>query len=115
MAGRLMENGRKEVRMLFCVSMVPVGAGNSLASPVAQVIDEFDRAGLAFEVNGMNTVIEGEWEEVMPVIRAAERRIRLDHDRVLVTITVDDRQGAHDRMHGAIEDVERELGHTVPH
>lgn len=101
--------------MLFSVSMVPVGAGNSLASPVAEAIEAFDRAGLTFEVNGMNTVIEGEWEEVMPVIREAERRVRSGHDRVLMTISVDDREGARGRLHGAIEDVERALGHAVPH
>jgi uncharacterized protein (TIGR00106 family) len=101
--------------MLFSVSMVPVGAGSSLASPVAEAVYAFDRAGLTYEVNGMSTVIEGDWEVVMPVIRAAERRLRQGHERVLVQISVDDREGAHHRLQGAVEDVERELGHAVPH
>jgi uncharacterized protein (TIGR00106 family) len=99
--------------MLFSLTMFPVGAGQSLCGPVAEVIDEIDRSGLHYEVTGMDTIVEGEWDEVMPLVRRAEERMRERHGRVYMTLTVDDRWGAKNRLHGAIQDVERHLGRHV--
>lgn len=101
--------------MLFSLSMFPIGDGLSLAKPVAEVIDEIDQAGLHYDVTGMNTVIEGEWKDVMPVIERAEKRLREHHDRVFMVLTIDDHVGAENRLHGAVEDVERQLGRLVHH
>jgi uncharacterized protein YqgV (UPF0045/DUF77 family) len=49
----------------------------------------------------------------MPVIQRAQQRLREDHDRVYMVMTVDDRRGAKDRLQGAVEDVERELGRPL--
>lgn len=99
--------------MLFSLSMFPIGEGSSLVQPVSEVIDEIDKAGLRYEVTGMDTVIEGEWNEVMPVIQRAEQRLREKHDRVYMVLVMDDRPGSQDRIHGAVRDVERELGRSL--
>lgn len=101
--------------MLFSLSMFPIGDGSSLCKPVADVIDEIDRTGLHYDVTGMDTIIEGEWKDVMPAIERAEKRLRDSHDRVYMILTLDDRVGVENRLHGAIEDVERELGRRVHH
>jgi uncharacterized protein (TIGR00106 family) len=99
--------------MLFSLAMFPIGGSDSLVDPVAQVVDEIDRAGLNYEVTGADTVIEGDWEEVMPVIRRASERLREDHDRVFMVLTVDDHRGGGDRLHRAVEDIERKLGRSL--
>jgi len=101
--------------VLFNVTMFPVGAGDELAEPVADVIDEISRADLPYAVNGAATVIEGDWDRAMPVIHRAFSRLRATNDRVYMVLTVDDHVGVRDRMHEAVEDVERELGHAIPH
>ena len=101
--------------MLFSLSMFPIGDGPSLCKPIADVIDEIDGAGLHYDVTGMDTIIEGEWKDVMPVIERAEQRLREKHDRVYMVLTLDDHVGVENRLHGAIEDVERELGRRVHH
>lgn len=101
--------------MIFSLSMFPVGTSDSLVEPVAEVVDEIDRSGLMYEVTGADTVIEGEWDEVMPVIRRAEQRLSEKHERVYMVLTADDHKGASNRLRGAIEDVERKLGRSVPH
>jgi len=98
--------------MLFSVSMFPVGAGDSLADPVAEVVEEIDRAGLRYEVTGMDTVIEGEWDEVMPVLRRAEERLREKHGRVFMLLAADDHKGARDRLRGAVKDIEERVGRS---
>lgn len=101
--------------MLFSLTMFPVGDGSSLSRPVADVIDEIDKAGLHYDVTGMDTIIEGEWKDVMPVIERAEKRLRDRHERVYMMLALDDHVGVENRLHGAIEGVERELGHRVRH
>jgi uncharacterized protein YqgV (UPF0045/DUF77 family) len=58
-------------------------------------------------------VIEGDWEEVMPVIRRASERLREDHDRVFMVLTVDDHRSGRNRLNGAVEDIERKLGRSL--
>lgn len=99
--------------MLFSLSMFPIGAGESLVDPVSLVVDEIDNAGLDYEVTGTDTVIEGEWDEVLPVISRARERLREEHDRVFMLLTVDDRAGSTDRLQGAVDDVQDRLGRPL--
>ena len=101
--------------MLFGLTMFPVGEGTSLRHPVAEVIDEIDRAGLQYEVTAMDTVIEGTWEQVIPVIRDAERRLRQEHSRVFMLLTMDDNSCATSRLRRSADEVEQELGRRIPH
>ena len=101
--------------MLFSVSMFPIGSGDSIAHPVAEVIDEIDKAGLSYQVSAMDTIIEGEWADVMPVIRRAQQHLTDKHDRVYLTTAIDDHKHAESRLVGAVQDVEEELGRPVPH
>jgi uncharacterized protein (TIGR00106 family) len=101
--------------MLFSLTMFPIGEGKSLCRPVAEVVEEVDRAGLRYQLTGMDTIIEGEWDEVLPVIRRAEERMRSKYGRVYMTIAIDDRVGAKNRIHGAVADIERLLAHDFEH
>jgi uncharacterized protein (TIGR00106 family) len=100
--------------MLFSVSMFPIGSSDDLSHSVAQVIDEIDRAHLPYRVSAMDTVIEGDWDTVMPVVRRAYDRMVAAHDRVHLTITMDEHKHGKSRLDGAVGDVARELGHPVP-
>ena len=84
--------------MLFSVSMFPIGSSDSLSHPVAEVIDEIDHAHLPYEVSAMDTVIEGDWDQVMPVIRKAHEHMVNAHDRVYLTIAVDEHKHAKSRL-----------------
>lgn len=101
--------------MLFTVTMFPIGDGLSLRKPVAEVIDEIDRAGLHYEMSAGDTVIEGEWDAVLPVIQKAEHRLRSQYGRVFMLLTLDDHVGATNRLHGAVEEVEQQLHRAVQH
>ena len=101
--------------MLFSVTMFPIGDGSSLKKPIADVIDEIDRGGLHYEVTPSDTVVEGEWDTVMPVLKKAEERLRAKHDRVFMLLTVDDHAGAANRLHNAVSEIESELHRSVNH
>lgn len=98
--------------MLFSVTMVPIGGSDSLAEPVSEVVRVIDDAGLDYQLTGMDTVIEGEWDEVIPVIRRAQERLREDYPRVYTTVAIDDHEASVDRMKKAVEDVEKRVGRS---
>jgi uncharacterized protein YqgV (UPF0045/DUF77 family) len=98
--------------MLFGITLYPMG-DESLARPVADFIDDLEVADLPHRVTAMETVVEGRWEQVMPVVRDAYERLLRNHDRVFLEIRVDEHRGVEGRLQEAVEDVERELGHQV--
>lgn len=101
--------------MLFSLSMFPIGKDDSLVEPIADVVDEIDNAGLDYRVTGADTVIEGEWDEVLPTIQRAEERLREKHDRVYMVLTMDDHKGAAGRLSRSPEEVEQKLGRSIRH
>jgi uncharacterized protein (TIGR00106 family) len=99
--------------MIAEFSVVPVGGGEELAGPVAAMVDIIDRGGLPYQLTAMGTLVEGDWEAVLGLVRECHQRMRRDFPRVLTRISIDDRQGAERRLEGKVRDVERILGRSV--
>jgi len=95
--------------MLAQVSIFPVGTKESLSKEVAKVLDIIDRSGLSYRVTAMSTLIEGNWDEVMAVIKRCHRTMRRSHNRVYTSIVIDDRKGAVRRLTGKVEALENVL------
>ena len=96
--------------MIVSLSVVPVGAGEELKEPVAEILKVIDESGLPYRLTAMATEIEGTWDEVMPVVQAAHAMGRQFTGRVLTHLAIDDRQGAIGRLEGKVRDVEDVLG-----
>ena len=99
--------------MLFGITLYPLGADDSIARPIADFIDDLEVADLPHQVTAMETVIEGEWDKIMPIVRANYERLLRKHDRVFLEIRVDEHRGVQGRIREAVEAVDRELGHGV--
>ena len=94
-------------------SMTPIGKGESVSPYVARSLDIIDRSGLAYELHAMGTLIEGELDEVLAVVRACHERMAQDCARISTAIKIDYRQGKSGRLGGKIASVERQLGRAV--
>ena len=99
--------------MLVEFSIVPLGAGESLGDKIANVVRTVESSGLPYKLNPMGTVIEGEWEDVMKIIRECHKQVLDDSARVVTTIKIDDRPGKKDMITGKISSVEKRLGKEV--
>lgn len=99
--------------MLVQFSIVPLGAGESLSKSVAEVIRIIDESGLPYRTNPMGTVVEGEWDEVMALIRKCHQEALKDAPRVLTSISIDDRPGKTDRITEKIKSVEKRIGREI--
>jgi uncharacterized protein YqgV (UPF0045/DUF77 family) len=100
--------------MLFSVTVLPISGGDTIADPVADVVQRIEDAGLPYEVNGTSTVIEAEWDDVMPLLRAAESELQRRYKRVFMLITIDDHVGGTGRLRGAVADIDEQVNHILP-
>src|SRR5512136_2813129 len=99
--------------MVVEFSVVPIGRGEELAGPVARILDIIDKSGLPYQLTAMGTLVEGEWDEVMGLVRRCHEAMRDSGTRVYTHITIDDRAGASGRIAGKVRDVEKVLGRTL--
>ena len=62
-------------RMIAAFSITPLGTGESVGDFVAEAVHVVRASGLPHETNAMFTDVEGEWDEVMAVIRECVDRL----------------------------------------
>ena len=84
--------------MIAAFSVTPLGAGESVGDLVAECVQIVRTSGLRSETNAMFTNVEGEWEEVMGVIRQCVDHVAEVAPRVSVVVKIDHRPGAEDAM-----------------
>lgn len=99
--------------MLFEFSIIPLGAGSSIGDKLASILDAVDKSGLPYKVNPMGTVVEGEWDEVMKLIRKCHDNIMESSERAIITVSIDDRKGKPNRIEEKIKSVEKRLGRKL--
>lgn len=91
-------------------SIVPMGAGASVSPVVARALKIVVESGVSYRATPMGTVLEGDWDTVMGVIRRCHEEVMKDAERAVTTIKIDDRKGVGPRMDGKLESVEKKLG-----
>ena len=99
--------------MLAIFSTFPVGKSESLSKDVAEIIKIIDDSGLDCQTTAMGTLVEGEWDEVMDLIKVCHFKLRESSTRVNTKISIDDREGATGRIRGKITAVEKHLGREI--
>ena len=99
--------------VLLEFSMSPLGKGESVGQYVARSLDIIDRSGVAYRLNPMGTVLEGEWDDVFEVVRKCYERMKRDCNRISCTIKVDYRKGHKGRLESKVASVEKRLKRRV--
>jgi uncharacterized protein (TIGR00106 family) len=95
--------------MLVAFSITPLGVGASVGAQVADAVRVVRESGLPNETSAMFTTVEGEWDEVMPVIRRCVDVVAEQAPRVSVVMKIDHRPGDDERLREKVEAVERHL------
>ena len=94
-------------------SITPLDKGASVSPWVSASLDIVDRSGLPYRLGAMGTCVEGEWDEVMGLVKACLERMTADCDRVSITLRGDWRRGASGRLTAKIAKVEATLGRKL--
>jgi uncharacterized protein (TIGR00106 family) len=99
--------------MLTEFSIVPIGIGSSIGEQLSAVLNIVDKSGLPYRLNPMGTVIEGEWEEIIGLIKKCRDELMKKEERVLISITIDDRKDKPNRIEEKVASIERRLGRAL--
>lgn len=95
--------------LLIELSMSPLDKGASVSRQVARSLDIIDRSGLKYRVGPMGTCIEGEWDEVMTVVKKCYLKMRTDCSRITFSLKGDWRSGREKRLDRKVAKVEKLL------
>jgi uncharacterized protein (TIGR00106 family) len=96
--------------MLVAFSVTPIGtASASVSSAVTEAVRVVRHSGLPNRTDAMFTTIEGDWDEVMAVVKAATMTVAAHADRVSLVIRADYRPGVTDAMDAKVRAIEEKL------
>lgn len=96
--------------MLVAFSVAPSGgATDSVSEAVAQAVRVVRESGLPNETNAMFTNIEGDWDEVMAVVKRAVDAVAAVAPRVSLVIKADIRPGHTGMLTAKVRSVEEKL------
>lgn len=91
---------------LIAVAIVPCGTGDEYAPYVAEIVRIIRQSGLANRTNSMFTEIEGEWDDVMAVVKRATQFLTNKGIRTEVVLKADIRPGYTQMMDHKVQAVE---------
>jgi len=97
---------------LIAVAIAPCGVGDELAEEVAGVIRVIRQSGLPNRTTAMFTEIEGEWDEVMRVVKQATMVLAEKGIRTEVVLKADIRPGHTNMLEEKVKKVEAILRGT---
>jgi uncharacterized protein (TIGR00106 family) len=99
--------------MLIEFSIVPIGASSSVGAKVAEVLDLVDSSGLSYKLTPMGTIVEGEWDELLRLVKKCHMKTMEHEERVLTRITIDDRKGKTGNIDRKVRSIEKRLGRSL--
>ncbi|WP_282781143.1 MTH1187 family thiamine-binding protein [Nocardia sp. CC201C] len=95
--------------MLVAFSVTPLGVGADVGRAVAEAVRVVRASGLPNETNAMFTTVEGEWDEVMAVVKQATDAVLAVAPRCSLVVKADVRPGVTGAMTAKVDTVERYL------
>jgi uncharacterized protein (TIGR00106 family) len=99
--------------VLLEFSMSPLDKGESVGDYVSRSLKIIDESGVDYRLNPMGTVLEGEWDEVMAVVKQCYDKMSSDCKRITCSIKIDHREGKTGRLESKIASIESKLGKAV--
>ena len=99
------------MKVIVDVCVVPVGVGVSVSAYVAACQEVIEQAGLTHQMHAYGTNIEGDWDEVMSVVKRCHQRVHeLGAPRITTTQKLGTRVDRAQTMDDKIQSVQKKLG-----
>ncbi len=99
--------------VLLEFSISPLEKGSSVSQYVARSLEIIDASGLDYRLHAMGTIVEGELDQVLDVLRKCMQAMASDCDRITCTAKMDYRRGYSGRLATKVESVEAKLGKNL--
>jgi uncharacterized protein (TIGR00106 family) len=95
--------------MIIAFSITPLGIGEAVGEAVAEAVRVVRASGLQNQTDAMFTLVEGEWDEVMAVVKQATDAVLAVAPRVSLVVKADIRPGITGAMTSKVESLESYL------
>ena len=95
--------------MLVAFSVTQIGTGEAVGEAVAEAVRVVRDSGLPNRTDAMFTTVEGDWDEVMAVVKRAVDAVAARAPRVSLVLKADVRPGVTGALTAKVETVERYL------
>jgi uncharacterized protein (TIGR00106 family) len=95
--------------LIVAFSVTPLGIGEDVGEVVADAVRVVRESGLPNRTDAMFTSIEGEWDEVMGVVKQAVEAVAAKSPRVSMVLKADIRPGVTDGLTSKVVAIERYL------
>jgi uncharacterized protein (TIGR00106 family) len=95
--------------VLVAFSVTPIGIGEAVGEAVAEAVRVVRDSGLPNRTDAMFTTLEGDWDEVMTVVKRAVDAVAARSPRVSLVLKADIRPGVTGALTAKVETVERYL------
>ncbi len=105
--------GRLTEIVLLEMSITPLGKGESVSRYVAECVELVDQSGLDYELHAMGTIVEGQLDQVLELMRRCIEQTATHSDRVTCAAKLDYRRGQSGRLTSKVASVEQKLGREV--
>jgi len=99
--------------MLVELSIIPVGAAAHWSDEIAEVLKLIDSSGLPYQFSPTSTCIEGDWDEVMTLIKRCHDSVRQSSSQVVTIIKIEDEEGVRDQLTRNVASVEEKVGRPL--
>lgn len=98
--------------MIIAFAITPLGIGDEVGQAVSEAVRIVRASGLPNKTDAMFTIIEGEWDEVMGVVKQAVEAVLAVAPRASVVLKADIRPGVTDAMTSKVDSLESYLTNT---
>jgi uncharacterized protein (TIGR00106 family) len=95
--------------MIIAFSITPLGIGESVGRAVAEAVRVVRASGLPNRTDAMFTLVEGEWDEVMAVVKQATDAVLAVAPRASLVLKADIRPGVTDALTSKVDAIESYL------
>ena len=99
--------------VLLEFSISPMDKGESVSPYVARSLDIIDKSGLSYQLHAMGTIVEGEIDQVLSILKDCLDAMATDCDRITCTAKLDYRKGHSGRLEAKPTSVEKHLGRQL--
>ncbi|HKZ01987.1 MAG TPA: MTH1187 family thiamine-binding protein [Pyrinomonadaceae bacterium] len=99
--------------MLVELSINSLGRGTHLSTDLAEILKLVDDSGIAYGLTPLGTCIEGDWDEVMGLIKKCHEKARSMSAHVFTTLRIEDEEGATNKIQENVASVEGAAGRRL--
>jgi uncharacterized protein (TIGR00106 family) len=99
--------------VLLEFSIAPLEKGASVGGFVARSLTIIEQSGLDYRLHAMGTIIEGELDECLALLKKCVEAMTADCDRIICTAKLDYRRGYSGRLETKVTSVEEKLGRKL--